>query len=96
MPRTQPLLVAEDPLRVLQHVEDDALLLGVVHLLHARGHLRLGAAVDEVDLPAPSRTAVRAASIATLPPPSTATLREAVDRGVGALRGHRPSSGSSA
>jgi len=60
--------------RVRQEMELDPLLLRVVDLLDPGGHLLLRAAVDEVHVLRPIRFAVRAASIATFPPPTTATF----------------------
>ena len=45
-----PVVVAEEPDGSGQELEFDAFLLGVMDFLDARGHLGLGAAVDDVDL----------------------------------------------
>ena len=52
-----------------QPVDPHALALGVLGLLLVGRHLLARAAVDDQRLVAPSRRAVRAASIAVLPPP---------------------------
>jgi hypothetical protein len=68
------VVVAEHLERRGQQLEADALLLGVVDLLGAGGQLLAAAPVDDRRLgSAPSRLAVRTASIATLPPPTTTT-----------------------
>ncbi len=73
-PVTQPLLVAEHFDRRDQELELDALLLGVVDFLGPGGHLVARAAIDDADdSSAPRRLAVRAESMATLPPPTMAT-----------------------
>ena len=66
--------------RVREEQELDALFLGVLDLLHSGRHLLLRAAVDEVDVLRAEPSAVRAESIATFPPPKTATF---FARGIG-------------
>ena len=47
--------------------------LSVFHFFRAGRHFGFGAAIDEVAVRAPSRRAVRTASMAVLPPPTTIT-----------------------
>ena len=56
-----------------QVLDIDALRKGRLDFGGIRRHLLAGAAVEDRDLRAPSRTAVRAASMAVLPPPTTTT-----------------------
>lgn len=65
-------VVAEYLDRIGQHLKSDPFLFGVMHLFDARRKLRFAAAVDDMRIGAET-AAVRTASIATLPPPTTTT-----------------------
>ena len=71
MRRTMPRLVALEGQRVGEHLEHHALLFGVVYFLGPSGKLLARAAIDERHGLRPSLSAVRAESMATLPPPIT-------------------------
>ena len=66
--------VAREFARRAQHLELDAFFERVMQLLDARRHFGLGAAIDDGDDRRRGALAVRAASIAVLPPPMTMTF----------------------
>jgi len=71
--RDPALFVAEDFRRSDQEIESDAFLLGMVDFLGAGRELGAGAAVDAHRFFRTQPTRVRTESMATLPPPTTAT-----------------------